>query len=476
MIYLNIEDESVYKKIVELLSEYFPNKAFLRVKDKGKAPYYEIRLSDKGDLIMVFYDKELDLDKKLSYSKGQWQKEEVKHLFYQVLKKHLYPLPWGTLVAVRPTSPLKKLSEVSKEAQVAYLKSHFEVSRFRASLATEVFEIEKRVRDEAKDSFGLYINIPFCPSRCLYCSFPSIVKKQSSAFYEAYLKTLIEELRLCQDFYKNKGLKTVYIGGGTPAMLEGEAFEKIFEALERYYALSKASEVTVELGRPELIKKSQLDVLAHYNTSQISINAQTLNDNLLASINRGHTKADFLRAYHLVKESYSIFVNVDLILGLPNDTVKDYKGSLKDVLKLKPEFLTLHTLCEKRGAKLDLKTSRKNYEAVSAMWAYSHKTLFESAYKPYYLYRQKRMVAPFENLGFSRLGLINQYNLLMLSSDYPILGFGMGATTKLVSKGKTKTVINYRNMKSYLEGYQLTIEKKRSFLKGEDNVKSNTGH
>lgn len=464
MIDLKVEDEGLYKKIVELLSEYYPNKTFCRVKEKGKRPYYGISISDEGSLTFDFYDEGIKLAKSVDYLRGEWQEGEIKSLFYQALATYLYPLPWGNLVAVRPSSPLKKQLGLEKSERIRYLEERFDVSSFRAKLASEIYEIEESVLQRSKDSYGIYINIPFCPSKCTYCSFPSLVKKQPEAFYDQYIQALIDELKLSRFLYKDKRVGEVYIGGGTPASLRAKDFNAIFLALEKNYRIDNKTEITVELGRPELITKEKLDILADFSVNQISINAQSLNDNILREINRGHSKADFFNTYAMVKSFYNFLVNVDLILGLPNEDLLSYQSSLDEVLKLKPDFLTLHTLCVKKGAKLNLDSTQGNYQKVKGMWAYSYQSLFSNHYKPYYLYRQKRMVAPFENVGFSLGGAVNRYNLLMLSGAYPILGFGMGATSKFFYGKTLKTVLNYRNMKSYLSHYKNTLAEKKTYL------------
>lgn len=469
MIDINIKEEDLYKKIVELLSEYFPTKAFNKVNKKGINPYYEISITNDESLKMVFFDEALGLNDSLLLKKGEWEKSEIKGLFYSVLKSKLYPLPWGSLVAVRPTSPLKNKGFTKKENE-DYLKNTFGVSPFRAKLASEVFMLEEEALASSKEKIGLYLNIPFCPSKCTYCSFPSLVTKASKAYYEAYLKTLIDELKETHSLCKNKVVREIYIGGGTPASLEAKEFAQIFETLGKYYNLASSAECTVELGRVDSITKAQLEVLAKYSVNQISINCQSLNNNSLKLIKRNHTREDFLKTYFMAREGYDFSINVDLILGLPNESFEAYAYSLDEVLELDSDFLTLHTLCAKKGANLELTSDRGIFSRVEKMWEESYRKLFQKGYTPYYLYRQKRMVAPFENLGFRKEDKLNRYNLLMLSSAYTVLGFGMGATTKLSQNGICKTIINYRNMKSYLKDYKKTILEKRQVLEGSIDV------
>jgi len=463
-IYVIISEEKFYKKIVEILQEYYPFYAFV----KNETPF--------GDyfLINIEHDKLFlsvrESHKKIHYDGSVILKETtitgVKHAFYTLMKTLLYPLPWGSLVAVRPMSPLKNLVHLSEKEKLLYYQKNFDTTPFRANLAIKINEIEEKLLEEYKDNVGLYINIPFCPSRCTYCSFPTIVSQSSRQLIKDYLKVLCREIVLSQKLFKYKTVGQIYIGGGTPAILEANEMNQLLSTIVKYFRLKKNYELSIEMGRPELITEEKLKVLSHFGTTHLSINPQTLHEDTLLKINRRHTRAEFYDAFEKVSQYTKAKVNIDLIMGLIDENQKIYQNTLSEVSTLSPNFITVHTLCAKRGATgyyhneangvLDIST-------INTMWQFTYEHLTLAGYRPYYLYRQKRMVAPFENIGFSKEGY-NSYNVLMMTERYPILGLGMGATSKIIMKDKTMTVLNYRNMRDYMEYYQQSIDEKSKLL------------
>ncbi len=348
--------------------------------------------------------------------------------------------PWGILTGVRPAKVAAGLLASGKGIikTKKILRDEYFLTPQKAALAVSVATAEmKQIKKMPKDSCSLYISIPFCPTRCAYCSFVSYTTKRLLSMIDEYLETLLKDIDDTLDTIERLGLKltTIYIGGGTPTTLSHEQLERLFEKIEEHVDTSALQEFTLEAGRPDTITKEKLEVAKTHGVTRISVNPQTLNDTILEEIGRRHTVDDFYRAYELAKDSGIKDINVDLIAGLPGDDFKNFSETIDKVIDLKPTNITVHTFSVKKASDV-LRNNTGVYslsggDAAKSVSYSQIKTKFAS-YKPYYMYRQKNTVGNLENVGFSLEGHEGLYNIYMMEEIQTIFAVGAGAVTKLV--------------------------------------------
>ena len=358
--------------------------------------------------------------------------------------------PWGILTGVRPAKVASSLlysgKGIIKTRRI--LRDEYFLNPQKAALATSVASTEiKLTKKLPKNGCSIYISIPFCPSRCAYCSFVSVTTPRLLAMIDEYLDFMLEDLQSTFDLIRELGLKlqTVYIGGGTPTTLSTAQLKRIFKKIKKNIDTSELLEFTLEAGRPDTITADKLAAAKEYGVTRISVNPQTLSDDLLKEIGRKHTTEDFYRAFALAKKSGIRDINVDLIAGLPGDDFKNFSETVDKIIELAPTNLTVHTFSVKKAADI-LKKGRKVY-ALSGIDAaksvsYSQLKAKFAGYKPYYMYRQKNTVGNLENVGFSVEGHEGMYNILMMEDIQTIFAVGASAVTKLVHrKGEGDTLI-----------------------------------
>lgn len=348
--------------------------------------------------------------------------------------------PWGILTGVRPAKVAAGLLATGKGIikTKKILRDEYFLTPQKAALAVSVATAEmKQIKKMPKDSCSLYISIPFCPTRCAYCSFVSYTTKRLLSMIDEYLETLLKDIDDTLDTIKRLGLRltTIYIGGGTPTTLSHDQLGRLFRKIEEYVDTSSLQEFTLEAGRPDTITKEKLEVARAHGVTRISVNPQTLNDTILEEIGRRHTVDDFYRAYELAKESGIKDINVDLIAGLPGDDFKNFSETIDKVIDLKPTNITVHTFSVKKASDV-LRNNTGVYslsggDAAKSVSYSQIKTKFAS-YKPYYMYRQKNTVGNLENVGFSLEGHEGLYNIYMMEEIQTIFAVGAGAVTKLV--------------------------------------------
>ena len=358
--------------------------------------------------------------------------------FYLAALAHLEATPaWGALAGVRPTKLSTKhlLEGGSRKSADKLLRDVYFVTPQRRELALFCSESTvKAVEKMEKDHISLYIGIPFCPTRCAYCSFVSSTIGRDGSLLEDYLNALYKELAHTGELLKKSGkrIRTVYIGGGTPTTLSAAQMATLLDAVKSSFDLSECLEFTVEGGRPDTLSLEKLQVIRQHGADRMSINPQTMNDAGLKACGRPHTGADVLARYEEAKKAGFDAINMDLIAGLPEDTFESFKASLDQVAALEPENITVHTLALKKGA--DLFEKRVNlpaFEEVAKMVDYATKTLYLLGYKPYYLYRQKYMSGSFENVGWAKNGKDCLYNIYMMEELHTILSLGGGGMNKV---------------------------------------------
>lgn len=369
---------------------------------------------------------------------------------------------WGALTGMRPSKLVLGLLEegMSPSAAARHLTDRYRVDPVRARLVTEAagYGYATKQRYSRKD-ISLYIGIPFCPSRCSYCSFVSSETGKSGHLIEPYLDTLVEEIRLRGELIADLGLHiaTVYIGGGTPTSLTAPQLDRLMTALDRAFQLGGLHEYTVEAGRPDTITTEKLQVIKDHGAGRISINPQSMIQEVLERCARPHTPGDVCRAYDHARRIGFKSINMDTIAGLPGDTPEGFQKTLTELLALSPENITVHTLALKRGATLRKGQESANDNGVSAtdvlsMLDFSVNTMYNHGYKPYYLYRQKYMAASLENTGWTVEGHESLYNICIMDEFQAILAMGAGGITKLIgdSDKRIERIANYKYPKEYI--------------------------
>lgn len=351
-----------------------------------------------------------------------------------------YRPSWGMLTGVRPSKvAMEMLLNCNSKAKVRkILNNDYFVIPKKAALATDIARREQRLigTPNVRDC-SIYISIPFCPSRCSYCSFVSYTTPKLLSLIPAYLDKLCSELTQILDTVNELklNLKTIYIGGGTPTILSADQLERILVLINDKIDVSLLEEFTLEGGRPDTITADKLSVAKKYGVTRVSVNPQSLNEGVIKSIGRSHTIDDFYRAYDLAKSSGIDCINTDLIAGLPGDNFKYFSATFDKIIALEPENITVHTFCVKKAA--DILTQNQNIYSIKGgdvgkCVDYSQLRSQAAGYVPYYMYRQKNTVGNYENVGFALEGTEGLYNIYMMEEVHSILAVGAGAVTKLV--------------------------------------------
>ena len=397
----------------------------------------------------------------------------VKQSFYNAGRAFLgHDLPWGSLTGVRPTKlPTRARWNGATPAQSKKeLEQTYHVSPARAQLAVDCAgESVRAKRSLNSDEVSLYIGIPFCPSRCVYCSFISAAVDRCLPLVEPFVEALCREIEATGQLLgqSHRRIRTVYMGGGTPTTLSAHQLDTVLTAVERYLPLDSCTEFTVEAGRPDTITREKLAVLARHGVDRVSVNPQSMDDGVLRVMGRPHTGEDIVKAYELVRQAGDFAVNMDLIAGLPGDSPVGFASSLEKVMDLAPENITVHTLALKKGAALSQDPRALCSDAdVAGMLDGAWAALAGAGYAPYYLYRQKYMSGSFENVGWAKPGYASLYNIAMMEELHTILALGGGGVSKLVdpATGRLTRLTNPKYPQEYLRdinkilAHKLTIE------------------
>ena len=366
------------------------------------------------------------------------------------------PPAWGSLTGVRPTKvALSLLREGGRSYAERELADTYFVTPERIRLAIECADagIKAAAALEPKD-ISLYVGIPFCPTRCAYCSFVAQSVEKSFALVEPYLDALCIEIAAAGQLVRDLGLniRSFYMGGGTPTTLTASQMDRLLTKLEESFDFAGLAELTVEAGRPDTIDPEKLAVLRAHGTTRVSINPQTMEDRVLAAIGRRHKADDIRRAMEQVRAAGFPHVNMDLIAGLPEDTPEGFARSLDEVLAMGADNVTVHTLSLKKGSRIMLEGSRlPGAEEVSAMLDYANPALRKHGFAPYYLYRQKYMSGSFENVGWTKPGAEGLYNIYIMEELHSILSLGAGGSTKMVGVQDISRAFNAKYPKEYIE-------------------------
>ena len=382
--------------------------------------------------------------------------------FFEAGKKLTGLTPsWGILTGVRPAKlVISELNNGKTKTEVrSALTKEYLVTPKKASLVTEIAAIEKKIISRVKPtSCSLYISIPFCPSRCSYCSFVSFTSAKLLGLLDSYLARLCHDINETIDTINELGLQitTVYIGGGTPTTLNEKQLQILLDTITSRIDPSTLEEFTVEAGRPDTITREKLHIIHEHGVTRVSINTQTLNDDVLELVGRKHTSADFRRAFEMARDENIKIINTDLIAGLPGEGFGSFSDTIDRIIELRPENLTFHTLCIKNAADFaqqkEQMKSMHMYSETSKCVDYSQLSAKNAGYIPYYIYRQKNTVNNLENVGFALPGTEGLYNIYMMEEIQTIFAVGAGAVSKMVSRdGKSiERIFEYKYPYEYL--------------------------
>lgn len=388
-------------------------------------------------------------------------KRFIKNELYRYLSEELQiKLPYGSLTGVRPTKLYYELSEKSKDAEKILVEKYF-VSEKKAKIIAECVKNQKNYKNHDGKSIGLFLNIPFCPTKCKYCSFISTeifrVKKQIGFYVESVKKELDNAFEIISK--NGYDVRSIYVGGGTPTCLAPSDLDALLSPMKDF-----GVEFTVEGGRPDTINEEIVECLQRNNVTRVSVNPQTLCDDTLRLIGRSHTSEDFYRAFHLIREG-GFSINTDLICGLPGETSDVFRNSLNGCIALRPENITIHTLSFKRGTVFTLDgLQKREFGEVGKMIDCGHLALAESGYVPYYMYRQKNMEDNLENTGYCLEGTPCLYNIDMMEESATIIGVGAGAMSKRISGQKIERFSSPKGFREYIERIDGTISAKKNFF------------
>lgn len=472
---LYVKNHNFHFELENLTRLFFPNEKITVIRDfsEPQPPYIYTEVSDKITISVNIgsFNKSETVVKKLTDDDNELVSAQ---LLYKLLCDFTgLTQPWGILTGVRPVKLLRRLAEESNEEQaVKKFEKDFFVSNEKIALSRETEHNERKILELSKpESFSLYVGIPFCPSRCSYCSFVMASIERAEKLIEPYTKLLCEEIKRTAEIANKLGLRleTVYFGGGTPTTLSAEQLDTVLRTVNKSFDMSTCREFTVEAGRPDTIDIAKLFALKENKVDRISINPQTVNDEVLKTIGRKHTAQQFFDAFELARKCGFDNINTDLIAGLPTDTTESFKNSLDSIVRLNAECITVHTLCMKRasrltteGVTLDLQQARDARE----MLAYTQNILGQNEYIPYYMYRQSRMVGNLENVGWSKKGFESLYNVYVMDETHTILACGSGGVTKLKRNNPDylERIFNFKYPYEYIDRFDELIQRKSGIM------------
>lgn len=485
MVKVLLENIESKHELFELIRVFFPENEveFVTDEEQSKSGYFlKISLLDNGlqattkayyngDLIHSYKEEINSIN--IYREKSKTIKLGIKKSIYNCLRNMAKDnLSWGVLTGIRPTKLVHELLQqnIDNEEVFKILTGEYLLEGDKAKVLMNIANKQRQyIYPTDKDKYSLYISIPFCPTRCVYCSFPSLPIHKYNDMVELYIDKLIYEIDSIKELMKNKIINTVYIGGGTPTSILPTQLERIIHSVYNNFGVDYIKEFTVEAGRPDTINRQMLLMLKANSINRISINPQTMNDNTLKLMGRNHTSNDIVKAYQLAKEIGIENINMDLIVGLPGEGIKEMEYTLKCIEELNPENLTVHTLAVKRGS--EFKDHIKEYEIdsqniIEQMLQMTKDYADRMKMEPYYLYRQKQIMGNFENIGYTKANKECIYNISIMEEKETILAAGMGAVSKIYNPTEDTLirVPNFKSLKDYIERIDELVERKSHYL------------
>ena len=470
MIYICLEGHDMMNAVQTTVQIFMPNEKYKPV-DSIQEDGITVKSSVMGNgTTAQLYENGSLICEKTETTGGVTMQHAVISAVYHMLKEKTgQHLPWGMLTGIRPAKTINTYMDtgLAKAESIKKMIETYEMSPEKAELAATVATAERSILEKAdKNGISLYIGIPFCPTRCLYCSFTSYPIDIYKTKVDGYVEALIKELKFLGEKAQGKRLDSIYIGGGTPTSLSAEHLDKIMGEVSETFDLSNILEYTVEAGRPDTITAEKLKVIKKNGASRISVNPQTMNDETLKLIGRKHTVDDIKRVFYEARSIGHDNINMDLILGLPGEGEDEVKNTMEEIKKLSPESLTVHTLAVKRASRL--RETLGDYDLAKAMLmenilGLSAKGAAEMGLAPYYMYRQKNMLGSFENVGYAKKGFESIYNVVIMEETQSIYAAGAGASTKLYDPetDRIERIFNVKNVDEYIGRIDEMIDRKR---------------
>lgn len=432
----------------------------------GKAPSgtdYAYFTADGGRLSVTVSDSGKAVTERTDNSHTDDTETQLCRLLCRCMEKLGHaPLPWGILTGVRPVKYIRSIYETRDNAD-DYIHGTLLVSDKKLKLANDVIRLQKPILDTLTlNRISLYISIPFCPSRCSYCSFVSASGEGALKLVDDYFELLLKELEIYEDIVRRYSLTvdTIYIGGGTPTTLSASQLDRLIDKLGKL-DIANIREFTAEAGRPDTITEDKLMALKNGGVRRISINPQSMNGGVLAAVGRRHTVKQVCEAFDVARKVGFDCINSDIIAGLPTETESSFEGSLERLCELAPENITVHTLSLKRSSALFRQFGDDIGKGAKHMTDTAYDVLSEKGYLPYYLYRQKNIADNLENVGYCKEGTESIYNICIMEDVQTILAAGCGASTKLYDGKNVSRVINYKYPYEYISRFELMNERKR---------------
>ncbi len=464
-----IIDSHPFRYEMEALCRMFLHGRELKITEEAEIPPKEdyIYTALEGDEITV----KAKIDGKYAEAKHTAENEHARNMelaVFGVLTEILSIRPkWGVLTGIRPVKLAMQMhDEGLSEGEIRKkLSTERLVSDEKLDLLLTTMEHELEIRASSRpNSVSLYISIPFCPSRCSYCTFTSHSVEKAAKLIPQYVELLCGELKDIAVLIDEIGLhlETVYMGGGTPTVLTAKQLDRVLSTVNESFDMTGVRELTVEAGRPDTITAEKLAVLKKNGVGRISINPQTMDDEVLAAIGRKHTAEDIKTAFAMAKTFDFDSINMDLISGLPGDNMEKFRKTIAEVIALNPDNITLHTLTVKHGANLAPMAQSVFAATADAMNEYAYGEFAKAGYFPYYLYRQKGTVDNLENVGFCKPGKEGIYNIFIMDETHTILSAGAGGVTKLKAPydKKIERIFNFKYPYEYIERFELMNERK----------------
>ncbi len=466
---INLSDLKYRYEVYQLFNIYFSMR--------------EIKFVDKEESEYIVY---IDQDNLKFKYKDYYKEESLGENIKQSLRRFLFLClrdltndiyPWGILIGIRPSKiALKFINEgYSEEEVIEIFKDQYLAHEDKAKLCIAVAKAEERIVNKDKNNIAIYIGMAFCPTKCLYCSFTSNPIGVHKKLVEPYLEALLKEIKGMSDYVREKNLnvESVYFGGGTPTAVNDEEFTKVMKAIyNNFIKDSKVKEFTVECGRPDTLTRNKLKTMKEYKVDRISINPQTMNDKTLKLIGRTHSSEDIKEKFKMARELGFDDINMDIIIGLPGETHEDVIYTKNELMKLRPDSITVHGLALKRGSRMYEEFVLKKgiqitpQEEIIKMYEESRNLAENLGISPYYMYRQKNMVGNMENLGYAREGKECIYNIQMIEEKQTVIALGAAAVSKVIflEEDRLERFPNLKDLHEYISRIDEMIEKKKNLL------------
>ncbi len=469
MIKLYISGHDVLTPLSEIIHA-FTNEKILPVNSADEADVISIK-EDSTIKTIIKHDGKTYYNQQCIMQSGarnftQIVGDAVKLCYYK-LAAEIYnrKLPWGIITGIRPE---KLVSEFDSKELDREFAERFCVSDKKLALARLVNGVQSPIKKTVSEKdICVYIGIPFCPTRCLYCSFVSQPMGKQKKLVNGYVEKLIEEINYTAELIEksDRNILSVYVGGGTPSSLDEPLFDQLLKTINNRFIKKRISEFTVEAGRADTITEGKLVSMKNAGVTRISINPQSMNNETLKKVGRNHTEEDFVSAFSLARKMGFDNINTDLIAGLPGETEEMFKSSFDRLLNLSPDGVTVHTMCIKRAADLKTQTDKIVTYNAAEMVDYAFARLCETGFVPYYMYKQKDTLLNLENVGYSLPGKESIYNIFMMEDMGTVLGLGAGSVSKVYypQENRIERIFNFKNPDIYISRFDEILKRKEDY-------------